>query len=262
MKRWIAALLYALALPLSASAQSPGEALKFGVLSLVSDAYTVVTYNRSVGSRSDANLKEAMPLSERVFDDVVLVAANEALKGLARPKEIAFLSAGPATAYPEAARLFDGSRFLPPEWLAQSLAKQKVPRLILVTKHKSDTSLALANEALGSGKLEGLGFYIDRFAWLRHTDNGDLAEGFIAPFAYLRVSLIDVPTMTVVAQQTVNASTIVAPRGAKASADPWDVLTPIEKLQALERLVRDAIDTTLPQLLPAPPAAAEALARG
>jgi hypothetical protein len=262
MKRWIAALLFVLSLPVPASAQAPGEAPKFGVLSLISDAYAVVTYDRGVGRLTDANFKEAVTLSERVFDDVVLVAANETLKGRTQPKEIAFLSAGVGTAYPEASRLFDGSRFLPPEWLAQALATQKVPRLILVTKHKADTDIGIHGEVIGSGKLEGLGFYVDRSKFLRHIESGDIVKGYLAPFAYLRVSLIDVPTMTVVAQQPVTASTIVAPRGPNAGADPWEAVTPIEKLQALERLVKEAIDTALPQLLPAPPTAAEALARG
>lgn len=262
MKRWIAALLFVLGLPLPATAQTPAEPPRYGVLSLISDAYTVVTYQRSVGSLVDANLKETVPLSERVFDDVVLVAANEAPQGLARAGEIAFLSAGTGTDYPEPARLFDGSRFLPPEWLAQALAKQKVPRLILVTKHKSDTKFAVLDQSLGSGKLEGLGFYIDRFKSLRHVDGGEVVKGYLAPFAYLRVSLIDVPTLTVVAQQPVTAGTIVAPRGSSAGADPWDAVTPIQKLQALERLVKEAMEATLPRLLPTPPAAAEAVARG
>ena len=99
MKRWSVALVW-LDMPPFACAQALAEAPKFGVLSLISDAYTVVTYDRGVGRLSDANLREAIPLSERVYDDVVLVAANEVLQGLARPKEIAFLSAGAATAYP------------------------------------------------------------------------------------------------------------------------------------------------------------------
>ena len=263
MKRWIVALLVSLCLPPLACAQASAEAPKFGVLSLISDAYSVVNYERSVGRLSDANLKEAIALSERVFDDVALMAANEVLQGLARPKEIAFLSAGAATAYPEASRLFDGPRFLPPEWLAQALAQQKVPRLILVTKHKADTKIGLRDEAIGSGKLEGLGFYVDRTKSLRHAESGDMVEGYLAPFAYLRVSLIDVPTMTVVVQQPVIASTIVAPRGTRAGADPWDAVTPIQKLQSLEQLVKEAMGATLPQLLPAPSAPVEPpLARG
>jgi len=258
MKRWIAALLLAVWWPISASAQAPGDTPKFGVLSLISDTLSVVTYQRL----TDANSREAIPLTERVFDNVALVSANEALQGLARANEIAFLSAGAATDLPDPAGLFDGPRFLPPEWLAQALAKQKVPRLILVTKHRSDTRIALRDEALGSGKLEGLGFYIDRTAFLRHTESGDIAEGFMAPFAYLRISLIDVPTMTVVAHQPSTASAMVAPIGSSAGADPSDAVTPMQKLQALERLVKDAIGAALPQLLSAPPAAAGALARG
>jgi hypothetical protein len=216
MKRWIAALLLAVWWPLSASAQAPGDTPKFGVLSLISDTFSVVTYQRSVGRLSDANLKEAITLTERVFDDVVLLAANEALQGLARPGEIALLSAG-AAAYPDPARLFDGPRFLPPEWLAQALGKQKVPRLILVTKHKSDTNIALIDQAIGSGKLEGLGFYIDRSKSLVHAESGDIAEGFMAPFAYLRISRIDVQAMTVVAHQLSTASAMVAPiRGTRS----------------------------------------------
>ena len=62
MKRWIAALLLAVWWPISASAQAPGDTPKFGVLSLISDTLSVVTYQRL----TDANSREAIPLTERL----------------------------------------------------------------------------------------------------------------------------------------------------------------------------------------------------
>lgn len=253
MKRWMAALLAVLFLPMPALAQAPAAPIRYGVLSLVSDSYSVVTYHRSVGSLTDANLKEVMALPERVFDHVALVAINETLQGSVDPGEIAYLAAGAATLYPDPALLFDGRRFVPPAWLAQALEKQNVPRLILVTKHKSDATIAILGQSLGSGKLEGLGFYIDRFTELRRASNGDIAKGFMAPFAYLRISLIDVPTMTVVRQQVSNDHVLIAPLDAQAGGDPWESVTPAQKLEALERLVKNAVSSVLPQLLSGPP---------
>ena len=104
--------------------------------------------------------------------------------------------------------------------------------------------------ATRSGKIEGVGFYLDADLRTRRGDTGASGQGFLAPYAYIKVSLIDVKTMSVIraqiAEETVALSTA---RAAEGSLRPADVLTPAQKTAALQNMIRQAVAKAMPGVL-------------
>jgi hypothetical protein len=65
----------------------------------------------------------------------------------------------------------------------------------------------------------------------------------------LSASLIDVPALTVIRRKLVTEATLVATVEAKGAVRPWDAMRPQQKIDAIERLIRKALDRALPELL-------------
>ena len=81
------------------------------------------------------------------------------------------------------------------------------------------------------------------------TETGEAGRGFVAPFAYVQVSLIDLRTGAVVRSEAAEESTTRANVGPTADLDPWDALTPEQKLRILENLLGRAVQRTVPLVL-------------
>ena len=82
----------------------------------------------------------------------------------------------------------------------------------------------------------------------------DSAVGIIAPFAYFRISVVELPRMQVLKEERIVASM------ARATADshsnnPWDAMSSKEKIEALQTLIRGEIERALPAMLPSRQAA-------
>jgi hypothetical protein len=122
--------------------------------------------------------------------------------------------------------------------------------LVLVTKYRGDTRIGLADGSVGNGKLNGLGFYLDHETRLLQTNDGDSGQGFVAPYAYLTVSLIDLATTTVLRSESVSAS-MVASVTSKTDSDPWGLLTAEKKVDLIDRLIRNTLEDVVPRLLKA-----------
>src|SRR5207253_2091864 len=126
---------------------------------------------------------------------------------------------------------------------------QNATHLILITKHRGDALLRLATSYVGSGKIEGVGFYLDAGLVTRRSDTHARGNGFLAPFAYIKVTLVDAKTMAVIREQTVEESTTLSTARAEGSLNPADVLTPAQKTAALQGMIRRAIARAVPSVL-------------
>ena len=129
---------------------------------------------------------------------------------------------------------------------------QNATHLVLITKHRGNAALRRAKEYVGSGKIEGVGFYLD--AGLDVDSPRGLAmhtrRGFLAPFAYIKVTLVDAKTMGVIREQTVEETTTVSTARAEGgSHNPGDALTPAQKAAALQAMIRKAIARAMPAVL-------------
>ena len=233
-----------------AHAQAPASGRSYAVISLVGDKFDIVTYQRQTGSRLDTNLHQAIPLSDGSMDLTALRAAKATLKATDPTAPVALLAGTSADLYSGQSRFFDGSHVKLPADLDKAVREEHATHLILLTKHHGEAMLRVKHGMVGSGKLEGLGFYIDRDSRLRRSDSdNDVSIGFLAPFVYVEVSLIEVASSTVIRHAAIVEGTTRALPGKTESVDPWDALTAEQKTQILQDMLSSEVKRTVAALV-------------
>lgn len=238
--------------PASHAADGPMNQ-SYAVLSIIGDKMTMVTYRPSVGSNLDRNSHQEVPVNDAAFDNIALLAVDEAIKRVDPQATTTLLTVTHGAVY----RLSDAMLDRPDDSSALlgaikgMLQKSQATRLILVTKHRGDALLKAESGSVGSGKLAGIGFYVDEVkpTYIRNT--GKTGIGFVSPYAYLAVNLIDVASMKPIRRIVATESITVSTAQAKNSMRPWDALSSKEKFDSLETLIRKGIDRAVPQVLAA-----------
>lgn len=223
----------------------------YAVMSLIGDSLTIVNYRSTTGSNLDNNEKQAVALADDSFDRNALTVADAAIRRALPGAQISMLLASDQSLYARQEELFESTERAKALLDAISLQlKDTSPRyLVLITKFRSEARLRLVSGSVGSGKLAGLGFYIDRRLRTKRTDTGESGAGFVAPYAYLAVSLIDLKTGAVIRTSPALESTSYSTARSTNAADPWDALTPEQKVRVLNNLLHRAIDRAVPGAL-------------
>lgn len=235
----------AFAFAASAFAQPASSPLppSFALLSLVGDQFSVVFHRPETGSRLDQNDRRDYPIAAATLDDVAVSAAEDVLKRLKPVSPVLrFSIRDPRLFALQDKLLVDSaeSRGMR-ESLAKLLRDNGATRLVLVTKWRDDAQFKLLQTTTGTGKISGLGFYVDSFMRLHTTETGEGATGFLGPFAYLSVSVVDVASMAAIRSVQGRESDMKLPLSATGAVRAWDALTPEGKLDALERVLRRAV---------------------
>ena len=83
---------------------------------------------------------------------------------------------------------------------------------------------------------------------MRRVDTGVDDNGYLAPFAYYRLVLFDLARGKVVAQEDVRTSSAY-PLASSGESDVWNVLTPEQKIDEMERLLNKSIGPALGNLV-------------
>jgi hypothetical protein len=242
--RCLAALILTL-LAFGAQAQQR----QYAVLSLVGDQLLIVKREMSTGSRIDRNERTAIPLPDAGLDRAVLLAVDEALRKLDPAARPVLLSTRDPALYAAAARSLDsgGTQRLF-DAVLPVVAKANATHLLLVTKHRGPAMLRVTGGHVGTGFLEGMGFYLDHGTGETSVLATDTERGFISSFTYFKVSLIDLAQGRVVAEEhAIGSNAHVLPGGQIGNA--WTALTPQEKDQQLGDLIRDETARAIPRLL-------------
>ncbi|KNZ30669.1 MAG: hypothetical protein AD742_21685 [Methylibium sp. NZG] len=235
------------------SAHAADAPRKYAVLSLIGDSLTLVTHRPSVGTRVDPNIRDTVALSDPVFDDTVLLAAEQALLRAAPAAGApALLSTSGPTAYAESQRWINEQKFTAPAWLDAALKADRATHLLLVTKHRAEVRIQFVGKMMGVGSLEGLGYFIDRQTVTLRSDTGAQGIGYLAPYAYFRMALIDLGTSTLLGQQLVTATRGISGADSKDGLGPWDVMTDADKVSYLKQLLGREVEKVVPALIKAP----------
>jgi hypothetical protein len=221
------------------------------ILSLVGDHVTVVSESGQTGSRFDQNKYEVMPLSEPVLDDFAVRVAD-AVIGKARPDaSVITLRAGDPALY----ALRDSwlaTEFIEVKALLSQLAKQFPPtpdtHLLLIAPFRAEPELKSDRYYLGTGKVAGLGFYLNAWTRIRRSDTRESARGFLGVFAHFQLVLINLQTGAIEAQEHAVVGTIRAAARAE-DRTPWNALSDAEKNKVLQSLMKGEIERLLPGML-------------
>lgn len=230
------------------SGADASDVRKIAVLALMGDTLTVVNHRPEIGSNLDRNQYSTLPMGASAIDNMMLSEAIEALKQTGLPGSPEIQAVKYAGQY-EAARWFDGTRFVPPTELGSAMTELGTTHLLLITPHRAPSMLRTASSSVGSGHLEGLGFYIDREMRIRRVDTGETGLGFLAPYAYFKVFLINLASGELEHEQAIAASSTASAARNRNGVDPWDALDAAQKVSAIRSLVRRELGRVVPKLL-------------
>lgn len=206
------------------------------IVSLAADQLTVTGFESTTGSKLDNNPQQRIALASQDLEKSILRAGLRAVADARAGKAVPLLLSDAGLYRAQDRMLEGGSVALPPSLIA-TLQAQKATRLLLVTKHRAEARMKAADVELGSGRVEGLGFYVDRVTPLRREGTSEIGIGYIAPHVYVRLSLVDVADGRVLGTRLVTASRVHIASSADRGADPWELLDSQAKLKALNELI-------------------------
>ncbi|HTD05789.1 hypothetical protein [Undibacterium sp.] len=233
-------------------------ARQYAALSLVGDSITVVFETMVTGSHLGRNGQQKIDIANTSLDVAALSAADSVISKLQPGAKTQMLISNDAGLYRMQGALFSDTSDAGIVLDGLKLALKNTPsvtHLVLVTKHRGDARLKLRDVVLGSGKLEGLGFYIDDRAGVRHIDTGDTGVGLIAPYAYMTVRLIDTRNWAVIREKSLDSSAIFSNTGNVAEGvNTWGALTAEQKATALKALIKETVQKTAEDILADKPA--------
>ena len=243
----VRAFLFALAICFTADAHA-ADARKYAVISLIGDKLMLATRDMATGSSLDQNARQFVDVGSPELDNTALLAAETALTSADPGAGVVLLAVRDPAFFAAQSRMLDKNAqeqgFF--ESIAKVAASAQATHLILISKLRREARLKVADGYVGSGWLEGLGFYVDRTMPMVSSSTRESYTGFLAPFAYYRLVLIELPSGKVLGEQAVMASTSY---GKQESLHPWDSMTSEQKVAALRYLIREDMRRAVRELL-------------
>ena len=240
--------LLLLAVSLLASFSLHAQQPVYAVASIIGDRLLVVVADKGVGSSLDRNRKEFFELKTPALDNGAVVAIDDAIKEAAPQAKTVLMGLSARGMADVQARVLDeGGSVKPLVDLVRPVAqKAGATHLILAIKNRDEARIKSFNGLIGLGKLEGLGFYVDNVSRMENRQTGEGTDGFIAPFAYFRILLVDLSTGAVMAEETVRDAQAFSSQKATFA---WDALPPEQKVEMLQGIIRRSIRDAVPALL-------------
>lgn len=234
---------------LAAGLGHAADTRQFAVLSLIGDRLMVTQYYPNEGFRNDSNLEAHLALDDNSLDKTALQAVDQALKLVEPATKPVLLVATDTSLYEAQAALMragKSSKELLPR-IDAMLKGSGATHLILLTKLRAEARVQVVKDTfLGSGMLEGLGFYVDTGRVAPGAPAGTPAPGVLGPFAYFRIELFDLKRGEVLREEKVVASrTFTNPE----SGNAWTALSNRDKIAVLQDIIRRETTRAVPTLV-------------
>jgi hypothetical protein len=228
-----------------------GFAGTYVILSMVGDHVTIVSEAGQTGSRMDQNKHEVMRLSEPVFDDFAVRVADAAIAKARPAASVITLRAGDPALYALRDSWLDAETIEVKSLLAQltnQFPSSPDTHLLLIAPFRAEPELKSDRSYLGTGKVAGLGSYMNASTRTRRSDTQESARGFLGIFAHFQPVLVNLQTSAIEAQEHAVVGTI---RSASRAEDrtPWNALSDAEKSKVLQSLMKGEIERLLPGML-------------
>ncbi|MEP7154242.1 MAG: hypothetical protein ABI905_00610 [Betaproteobacteria bacterium] len=239
--------------PAATPATSPAQAdaPTYALLSLIGDKLDIVIAHS--GSGTDRSRREPpLDITDPVFDNLAATAAGEAIRRVTPRAELALLNSRSPVLFAKQAELFEEKNGVVsiPDAIRSALKNEKADYLVLIAKHRSESEFQVAGFPDGTGLIEGLGFYLDGATIVDSREGSEAGRGYIAPFVYMKVWLVDAKTGKLLGRHTVKASTVISSaRALDGKTSPWAALTSAEKIGAINRLIQRELQRVMPQIL-------------
>lgn len=230
---------------------SAADARKYAALSLIGDQMELTVARMQTGSNVPANSREIVSFPDPAFDRFVLRTVDRIVANEQRGAGVVMLATRDPRLYALQERILDKNSGVDElvSGLRNTMTKQQATHLILVTRYRHEALLPVENGGIGGGILEGIGFYIDHTRPLKNAKSLERSVGFLAPYAYFKVSIVDLTTMQIIRAETAIASVVHAGSQAQGVIHPWDTMEDRTKIQVLQSLLRNELQRVLPALI-------------
>ena len=241
MRRFLLALATFLSL-----AAFDAAAQRYAVISLIGDRMQLAYAKGVEGQPVDRIERRWVTLDDTTIDRAALLAVNEGLREMVPGSEPVLLQAFERP-------LFDISAGTAAvvDHIRQLVRNEKGPRVtraVIISKTTYDGIPALQKPHIGSGTLEGVGFFVGRTPPPAGLDPNSAGPGFLSPFAYFEVALVDLVSGRVLNRERGTASNAISAQGTD-TGNPWDTLSGQQKVQAIVNLVQTELKIVLPKVL-------------
>ncbi len=244
--------LFALLLVAASLAVHGAEARRYAILSLIGDRLLISQYVPPAAAGGvDSNTHDFLQLEDPALEKTSLVAVEQAIKKIDPTAKPVLLFAQDGRIYTAQERMLDegGNSLHMLDYIRGLLMGQDVTHLILVTKVRQAARLQIDRAQVGSGVLEGLGFYIDPSLPIKDTSSGKTGAGLVAPFAYIKVTLVNLAKSTIVREEVATGSTVTGWGQFTDTYNPWTNLPAERKVQLLQGVVRAELAGAVPRVL-------------
>lgn len=235
----------ALALPVWAT-EAPRT---YAAMSLIADGLRNVGHEATTGSLLANNPRAMSPLAFDVLELPALRAVLGAVMAADAKAKVMPLKITDTAVYEQQNAYIAGDRAKLPGEILEPLRQSGVTHLVLVTRHRAEARMDSGVLTLGSGTVEGVGFYLDREYRLRQLERSEVTTGYVAPFVYLKASLIDLKTLRVVNTQISTYGRVFTASGKAVGADPWMILSDAQKIQILREMIQQQVTSAVTKLL-------------
>jgi hypothetical protein len=224
------------------------------ILSLIGDHVTIVGQGRQVGSHLDQNQGEVVPLVESQLDDFAASVADATLAKLRPDAGATTLRASDPTLYRMSDSWLDADVTGVQDLI--SVVRKQLPllsdaHLLLIAPYRDQPELKTAHDVRGSGKVSGLGFYLDAVTRMRRSDTRESGLGFLGVFANFQLVLINLQSSVIEAHERVVVGTTYSSARAE-DRTVWNALSQTQKTRALESLLKRGIENSLPRMISSP----------
>jgi len=230
---------------LVAGAASASDVTRLGVMSVLGGEVQVVIHAPTTGTRIDRNAKDTLKVGNE-FEKFVLRTVVE--DGQRNGFGEVLVLGRPANGSMPWQR--DGKAVLVTQGLLDAARAAKLSHLLLIQPARAEAKLQMFRQAVGAGQLEGLGFYVDTALEVQRVDNNQWSTGFLAPYAYFDMYLVEVATLDLQAEYRARASTAVIDP-ARQGNDPWEALSTQRKVEVLQGLIQEEVGKALHEWAPA-----------
>jgi len=179
---------------------------RYVALSLVGDRLLQISGVGAAGTGSILRgraVTTSQPQPNAPHDRLALSALAEALQRTEPTAAVVGLASTAASDFTDQEEWFVGDQLKLPDVLRKAVEAEHAQRLLLVTKERGPARVSDGHfsEGPASGHFEGLGVYFDSNQMM-----ADKTRGFLAPFVYIKVSLVELGTFTVLGSRAIEST--------------------------------------------------------
>ena len=258
MRRILLKTLFALATlgsaihALAADGAPESAPASYAVLSLVGHDMRLVYYVSQTSDYIGSTRPHQYDTNSTLFDDAAAAGVRDALTQARSEVAVKALQTSDTALFEAQDKLFQAGsdNGASKEALRALLKDTGATRVIVLTNYKGAAHLKMPtlNLYLGSGKLEGIGYYVDNNKRVR-AESGEPGKGFVAPYAYIKATLLDAKTLDVIGEQfAIDSDTLI---NQTASRDVWLATPDDQKATSLINVVHAAAHDATANLLQA-----------